>query len=52
VNVWTKPQVGGAKKVVLMWVYGGGFVSGSSTIGVYNGANIAEQEDVVVVSFK
>lgn len=51
-NVWTKPQTGEGKKAVLVWIYGGGFNSGSSSIPGYNGANIAEQEDVVVVSFK
>lgn len=50
-NVWTKPQVGDTKKAVLLWIYGGGFSSGSSAIPAYNGANIAEQEDVIVVSF-
>lgn len=50
-NVWTKPQTGEAKKAVLVWVYGGAFTSGSSSIPAYNGANIANQEDVVVVSF-
>ncbi|KAE9370113.1 alpha/beta-hydrolase, partial [Stipitochalara longipes BDJ] len=49
-NVWTKPQVGEAKKAVLVWIYGGGFTGGSSSIPAYNGANIADQEDVVVVS--
>lgn len=51
-NVWTKPQTGEAKKAVLVWIYGGAFKSGSSSIGLYSGANIAEQEDVIVVSFK
>src|SRR5512142_2520189 len=27
-NIWTKPQVGEAKKAVLMFIYGGGYVSG------------------------
>ncbi|KAJ5400936.1 hypothetical protein N7465_011425 [Penicillium sp. CMV-2018d] len=26
-NIWTKPQTGEAKKAVLVWVYGGGYVS-------------------------
>jgi cholinesterase len=51
-NVWTMPQTGEAKKAVLVWIYGGAFDSGSSSIPGYNGANIAEQEDVIVVSFK
>ncbi|TVY46800.1 Cholinesterase [Lachnellula occidentalis] len=49
-NVWTKPQTGEAKKAVLVWIYGGGFTSGSSAIPGNTGANIAELEDVVVVS--
>ena len=51
-NVWTKPQTGEAKKAVLVWIYGGGFTSGSSDSVAYNGDNIANQEDVVVVSIK
>jgi len=51
-NVWTKPQTGEDKKAVLVWIYGGGFNSGSAAIPGNNGANIAELEDVVVVSFK
>ncbi|KAH8599490.1 carboxylesterase [Bisporella sp. PMI_857] len=49
-NVWTKPQVGDAKKAVLVWVYGGGFSGGSSTVSIYNGANIVEEQDVVLVT--
>jgi cholinesterase len=51
-NVWTKPQVGEAKKAVLVWLYGGGFSSGSSAIAAYDGANLVEEQDIVVVSFK
>lgn len=50
-NIWTKPQVGEKKKAVLVWIYGGGFSSGTSSVPGYNGANIVEDEDVIVVSF-
>ncbi|CAD6439808.1 c676aaa1-4651-4aa4-8ceb-bae45132be8a [Sclerotinia trifoliorum] len=49
-NVWTKPQTGDAKKAVLVWIYGGGFNSGSSSTPSMNGKHIVEQEDVIVVS--
>lgn len=51
-NVWTKPQNDEKKKAVLVWIHGGGFSTGGSSIPGYNGANLAGQEDVVVVSFK
>lgn len=50
-NVWTKPQTGDAKKAVLVWIYGGGFTSGASSYAGYTGANLAAEQDVVVVSF-
>ncbi|KAI0995598.1 hypothetical protein K3495_g12582 [Podosphaera aphanis] len=50
-NVWTKPQIGEKKKPVMVWIYGGAFSSGSSSIAAYNGRNLAGLEDVVVVSF-
>ncbi|KAG9236024.1 Alpha/Beta hydrolase protein [Amylocarpus encephaloides] len=49
-NVWTKPQTGESKKAVLIWIYGGGFTSGSASVPGYNGANLAVEQDVVVVS--
>jgi len=51
-NVWTKPQVGEKKKAVLVWIYGGGFSSGSTSIPTYDGASLAEEQDVVIVSLK
>ncbi|TID17911.1 prolyl oligopeptidase (secreted protein) [Venturia nashicola] len=51
VNIWTKPQAGEAKKAVLVWVYGGGFTTGSSNNPSYGGSIFAEKQDVVVVSF-
>lgn len=36
----------------MVWLYGGGFQSGTSSDPNYDGQFIADQEDVVVVSFK
>jgi carboxylesterase type B len=51
-NIWTKPQVGERKKAVLVWIYDGGFSTGSSSIPLYDGQHIADEEDVIVVSMK
>jgi carboxylesterase type B len=51
-NVWTKPQTGEKRKAVMLWIHGGGFVGGSSNTSIFNGAHLANQEDVVVVSIK
>ncbi|KAF2665992.1 alpha/beta-hydrolase [Microthyrium microscopicum] len=49
-NIWTKPQTGEKKKAVLISIYGGGFNIGSSNTPSLNGAPLANQQDVVVVS--
>lgn len=51
-NVWTKRQVGEQSKAVIVWIHGGSFRTGSSKFPIYNGKHIADQDDVVVVSFK
>lgn len=50
-NVWV-PSGGEKTKAVLLWIYGGGFTTGSTSTPEYNGKFLAEQEDVVVVSVK
>ncbi|KAG4411817.1 hypothetical protein IFR04_015041 [Cadophora malorum] len=50
-NIWTKPQVGGKKKAILVWVFGGAYTVGSSRDPEYNGQHFADQTDVVLVSF-
>lgn len=47
-NVWT-PSLEG-KRPVMVWLHGGGFVSGSGSGTMYDGRNLAHRGDVVVVS--
>ena len=49
-NVWTS-GIGGAKKPVLFWCHGGGFLVGSGSSPWSDGANLCRLEEVVVVSF-
>lgn len=51
-NVWTpKAAVGSkAKRPVMVWIYGGGFVNGGSSPAVYAGDRFA-RDGVVLVSF-
>lgn len=50
-NVWapvTKKERG--RLAVMLWLYGGGFSSGSSTLDIYDGRQLARHGDVLVVS--
>jgi para-nitrobenzyl esterase len=50
-NVWTPGLNDQRKRPVLFWLHGGGFVFGSSfEFPSYDGRNLAERGDVVVVS--
>ncbi|XP_066274577.1 cholinesterase 1 [Branchiostoma lanceolatum] len=48
-NVW-QPSPAPTGATVLVWIYGGGFFSGTSSLDVYDGRYLARMEDVVVVS--
>ncbi|WP_175439170.1 carboxylesterase/lipase family protein [Streptomyces vilmorinianum] len=48
-NVWT-PAAAGAARPVLVWIHGGGFVSGSGSLPLYSGETFARDGDLVVVS--
>ncbi|MEJ2132246.1 MAG: carboxylesterase/lipase family protein [Gammaproteobacteria bacterium] len=48
-NVWT-PGLDDAKRPVMFWLHGGGFVSGSGSGSYYDGANISRRGDIVLVS--
>jgi para-nitrobenzyl esterase len=47
-NVWT-PDLGAAGLPVLVWIHGGSFMNGSSSVGAYDGAAFA-RDGVVFVS--
>lgn len=50
-NIWTKGINDGKKRPVLVWFHGGGFVEGCGQDHPgYNGHNLADKGDVVVVS--
>ena len=49
-NVWAPPAKPGARRPVMVWIYGGSFDHGSSGYPVYDGARLARR-GVVVVSF-
>ncbi|KAF9478107.1 carboxylesterase, partial [Pholiota conissans] len=51
VNIWS-PSVGRKQKTaVLLWIYGGGFVLGTSGIPVFNGTNmVRDNDDITLVT--
>ena len=48
-NVWT-PAADETKRPVMVWFHGGGYAYGSGGWPVYDGRNLAEKGDVVVVT--
>jgi para-nitrobenzyl esterase len=49
-NVWSPAQSTGSKLPVMMWIYGGSFLSGSGAYPFYFGDNLAKK-GVIVVTF-
>lgn len=50
INVWAPERTVG-KKPVMVWIYGGGFVTGDGKVDMYNGAYLAASEEIIVVNF-
>jgi para-nitrobenzyl esterase len=49
-NVWSQGLKDGHKRPVMVYLHGGGYGNGSAGVMVYDGANLAAKDDVVVVS--
>lgn len=50
-NVWTPGCPSSEEPLaVLVWIYGGGFYSGTSTLDVYDARTLVSEENVIVVS--
>ncbi len=48
-NIWMPAKSSNDKKAVIVWIYGGGFVSGGTACAIYDGENMAKK-DVVFIS--
>jgi para-nitrobenzyl esterase len=50
-NIWTRfAGASGERKPVMVWFPGGSFVTGATSQAVYDGARLAAEDDVVVVT--
>ncbi len=48
-NIWS-PKIGGLLKPEMFWIHGGGFISGTASLELYNGEVLASRGDVMVVT--
>ena len=50
-NIWRRADLSDRElRPVMVWIYGGSFTSGGSSMPLYDGAYLSSHEDVVVVS--
>jgi para-nitrobenzyl esterase len=47
-NVWTPARSAGEKLPVMVWIYGGGFTIGGTSLSLYDGTNLAKKGVVLV----
>ncbi len=47
-NVWTPAKSPADNLPVMVWIYGGGFAMGSTSMPIYNGAQLAKMEVIVI----
>ncbi|CAF1331816.1 unnamed protein product [Adineta steineri] len=53
-NIWTPATTRQQQQplAVMVWIYGGGFTSGSSTLEIYDGSILATTQNVIVASME
>ena len=49
-NVWTPGVHDGKQRPVMVWLHGGGYISGSGDSPIYDGARLAKRGDTVIVT--
>lgn len=49
-NVWTPGLRNGARRPVMVYIHGGGFVAHAANFDIYDGVNLCRRGDVVVVT--
>ncbi|KAL8212963.1 UNVERIFIED_CONTAM: hypothetical protein K2H54_059846 [Gekko kuhli] len=49
-NIWVPHPRPPTPVPVLVWIHGGGYITGTSSLEMYNGASLAAEEDLIVVS--
>lgn len=49
-NIWSQGLGDGKKRPVMVWLHGGGYTVGSGSSEIYDGTNLANKGDVVVVT--
>ncbi|XP_053234528.1 cholinesterase-like [Podarcis raffonei] len=49
-NIWVPHPRPATPVPILLWIYGGGFIIGTSSLDMYNGALLAATENVIVAS--
>lgn len=48
-NVWTGARSSKEKRAVMVWIYGGGFVSGGTNVPIYDGEALARKGIILVI---
>ncbi|XP_013421277.1 cholinesterase [Lingula anatina] len=51
-NIWVPFPKSSEKFAVMIWIYGGSFMTGTSTLAVYDGRTLAAKTKVIVVSLQ